>query len=99
MRLSNNSHDQGATDLWRGTFSSIYGDSSGLRSNTKPKSESSNEHMPPGIGEGLPETSKRGECASKENSTSTAKPVVKRNREPAADEGTAEIWGRVDQSK
>ena len=55
--------------------------------------------MPPGIGEGLPETSKCGECASKENGTSTAKPVVKGNREPAADEGTAEIWSRVDQSK
>ena len=45
--------------------------------------------------ESLPETGQCGESACKEDCTTTTEPVVKRDREPAADKSAAEVGGRV----
>ncbi len=55
--------------------------------------------MPPGICKCLPETCQSGEETSEKDSSSTTEPVVERDGEPAADESTAEIRGRVDQAQ
>lgn len=55
--------------------------------------------MPPGIGKCLPEARQCGEEAGKKDSSSTTEPVVEWDSEPAADEGAAEIGGRVNQAQ
>jgi hypothetical protein len=47
----------------------------------------------------LPEAGQSGKRAGKEYSSPATKPVIKRDCEPATDEGTAEVWRRVDQTK
>ena len=55
--------------------------------------------MSPGVGKGLPKTSKSGEQAGDEDGAAPTKPFVERDNEPAIDEGTAEIWCRVDKTE
>jgi hypothetical protein len=55
--------------------------------------------MPPRVGECLPEAGQRRECAGQEDSSSTTKPVVEWDSEPAANNGTAEVGSRVDKSQ
>ena len=55
--------------------------------------------MPPSIGECLPEACYCREEAGKKDGSSTTEPVIEWDGEPAADEGAAEIGGRVDQTQ
>lgn len=53
--------------------------------------------MPPSIYEALPEAGQRREGASDEDRPTTAKPVIERNGQPAADKRAAKVWGRIDE--
>ena len=55
--------------------------------------------MPPSIGECLPETSKSRERASEKYSSTTTEKVVEGYGQPTADEGAAQIWSGVDETK
>ena len=55
--------------------------------------------MPPGIGEGLPETSQGGEEAGDEDSTTATEKIVEGYGQPASDESTTKIRSRVDESQ
>lgn len=73
------------------TFSGINGHGCGLWTNPQAKAKPSNEHVPPCVGKGLPKASQGGENTGEEDSTTTAKPFVERNGQPATNDSAAEI--------
>lgn len=54
--------------------------------------------MPPGVDKPLPEAGDSRDAAGDKDRPATSEPGVERNREPATDYRTAEIWGRVYQA-
>ena len=92
-------HDESTTDGFGSSFGAIDGDSCGFGTNTESKGEAGDEHVPPCVGERLPETCERGEDTGDEDGTAAAEIVVEWDSEPASDKGAAEIGSRVDQSK
>lgn len=92
-------HDESTADGLRCSFGAVDGHRGGFGTNPKPECETSDEHVPPGIGEGLPETGEGREDTGDEDCAPTSEVVVERNGQPASDESTAEIGCRVDQAQ
>lgn len=90
-------HDQSTTDGWRSGLSSVDRNRRGFRPDTEAKAKSSNEHVPPSVDETLPEAGQSREGASDKDSTTTAKPMIERNGQPAADKCTAEVRCGIDE--
>ncbi|KFY44905.1 hypothetical protein V495_03218 [Pseudogymnoascus sp. VKM F-4514 (FW-929)] len=91
-------HDEGAADARGRGLGGVDGDGGGFGTDAEAEEEARDEHVPPGVGEGLPEAGHGGEEASQEDGAAAAEPGVEGDGEPAADKGAAEIGGRVEEA-
>ena len=92
-------HHQRATDGWGSRLGGIDGDRGGFRPDTQTQAKSSDEQVPPGVGEGLPEDGDGGDQTGDEDGAPPAKPMIEGHRQPATNEGTTQIRSRIDQAK
>jgi hypothetical protein len=91
-------HDESASELGRRTLGGKHGRRGRLGPDAQTENEARDKHVPPRVGEGLPETSRGRDDAGHEDGPPAAKHLVHGIRQPAADKGTAEIRRRVDEA-
>jgi hypothetical protein len=91
-------HNKRATNRRRRRLSSIDRHRRRLRPDAESEEEARDEHVPPGVCEGLPEASCGGEETCQEDGAAASEPLVEGDGEPAADEGAAEVGGGVEEA-
>lgn len=91
-------HDKSAADPRRRCFRGEDRDGGRFGSDAKAEEESGDKHVPPGIGEGLPEAGQSREETGEEDGTSSTKEAVEWNGEPAPKKGTTKVRSRIEET-
>jgi hypothetical protein len=84
-------HDKRATNGGRCTLGGVDGDSGRFGANAEAEEEAGDEEVGPGVGDTLPNAGGPGEKGGNEYSTTAAKVLVHRLRNPAADKSAAQL--------
>lgn len=92
-------HDERAADGGRGGLGRVDRDRGRFRPEPQSHGEAGDEQMPPAVRKSLPQHGDDGNQTRYEDGAPTAEPVVERDRHPAADEGAAQVRGRIDDTE
>lgn len=92
-------HDQGTADACWGVFCRKDGDGRALRTHSEPEQETTGEEFVPMLGECRADDGKETEDGGNKNSPTTSQIEVQGVRDPAAEEGRADIRTGVDKTE